>query len=159
MRRVLAVVFVLLAACPVLGGELTTRHKTPVRQRPSKSSKVLAHLPANTKIVSGERKDFWFHVRAKLEDGASVSGWVHQFDVVMTMGRSKGQLIAENKRLFAELTALRETVKQLRQEAEERAKKNAALEEELAGAKADLVKARGEVERLKAEVGKTRPRN
>ncbi|MFO7900199.1 MAG: hypothetical protein R6V58_14210 [Planctomycetota bacterium] len=129
MRYVIAVV-VLLAACPASGRELMTKDETPVHAKPEKGSRVLAKVPKNHRIRSDRRKDLWFHVSVKVE-GEAVEGWVHQAAVTTLMGRSKGQLLAENKRLYEEVVQLRREVERLRE-------KLAALEAELKAAKEQL---------------------
>lgn len=152
MRAPLAVLFVFLAACPAPGRELLTRNKTPVYREPSKSSRVLGHLSQNVKVSSDKRKDFWFHVSAEI-GGRALSGWVNQVDVTTTMGRSKGQLLAENERLYSELVELRSTkgqlLDQLKQTREE-------LKAALKKAEDDLAAAGKEISRLRASLKEAR---
>ena len=158
MRCLLAVVFVLLAAFPALGRELMTTRKARVHERPDAKSTILAEIEPNVKISSDRRKDFWFHVSVEVGN-KRVSGWVNQTDVVDVMGRSKGQLIAENKRLFAELTQLRRKTKAQAQEIEGAKQRVAALEQEkqaleaaLKEVLARLKQARQEIQRLKTQL-------
>lgn len=129
MRYAIAAVL-LLAAWPASGRELMTKEETPVHAEPEKGSRVLAKVPRNHRIRSDRRKNPWFHVSVKI-DGEAIEGWVHQAAVTTLMGRSKGQLLAENRRLYEEVEELRTEVKRLRE-------KLAALEAELKAAKAQL---------------------
>ena len=105
----------------------------------------------NTKVSSAKRQNYWFHVTAEIDD-KTVSGWVYQTDVNTLMGRSKGQLIAENNRLYDEAVDLRRKLKASnRQLAEARA--------EIDKLKAELDKARAEIKQLKADLDKARTKD
>ena len=110
MLRTTLVLLVLIAAVPAAAEEMITVNKTPIREKPDLKAEVLGEIPANVKITPSERRDFWFRVTYKAGD-KTVEGWVYQFDVDTLMGRSKGQLLAENKRLYDEVVELREKVK------------------------------------------------
>jgi len=156
MRRPMIALFVTLLAGPALGSELMTKAETSVYAEPSRKARVVAKLPPNVKVASDKRKDFWFHISIR-RDGRTVSGWVNQTDVSSTMGRSKGQLLAENRRLYEEVTALRKKTKEMaaalaaaeagaKAAKAENDKRRAALEQ----AQAELKRVRAEVQRLKA---------
>ena len=162
MRPALCALFVLLAACPALGRELMTKDKTSIYEKPDKASPVLGELAPNVRVASDKRKDFWFHVSVEI-DGKKVSGWVNQADVTTLMGRSKGQLLAENKRLYKEVTKLRTKNQELAQQVRETAKKlkkaednEAALMNALKQATSDLVQARKKIEELETAVKKAK---
>jgi predicted RNase H-like nuclease (RuvC/YqgF family) len=171
MRTRLAglLVFLFLFAAPVFAREMMTTGEARVYEKPDKDSAVVATLQPNVKVDSDERKDFWFHVDVKI-DGKAVSGWVYQTDIEDLMGRSKGQLLAENKRLFDELAALREKTKALDAELKESREKTksldaelkksreeqAALQETLDRAERALRAAQDEIERLRAEIQKAK---
>jgi len=130
MKTALAVLLVLLAACPALGSEFMTNNTTIVYEEPDRKSAVVAEIPVNVKISSDKRKDYWFHVTVQLDD-KEVSGWVNQEDVTDLMGRSKGQLLAENNHLYDELVALRKTVKELQAGLAAALEENKTLKEQL----------------------------
>lgn len=136
MRTTLALLLVLLAACPALGRELMTNDTTLVYEKPDRKSTVAAEIPVNVKISSDERKNYWFHVTVRIDD-EEVSGWVNQTDVTDLMGRSKGQLLAENDRLYEELVELRKTVKELQAGLAAVLKEKTVLEEQLQAATAE----------------------
>ena len=150
MTRSLCCVWIALAALPALGGELMTKNKTAVRERPDKNARTLGHIEANVKISFDRRERFWYHVAVKL-DGKDQSGWVHFTDVTEQAFRSRGQLLAENRRFYKELSDLREQVKKLRSELEQQAEAGKKL-------KTALAEARAEIRRLKAELQTTRTR-
>ena len=161
MKIIPVAALLLLIACPALGRELTTTKETAIHEKPDHKSRVLAKLPANVRVQSDERKKAWFHVTATI-DGKQVAGWAYRLDVATVMGRSKGQLLAENKSLFAEVNELRKTVKQLRAQLEQTgaqstqaAEKGAQLTTELAQVKAELTEARSTIGRLQAALAKT----
>jgi|GEM_PF-2840014 len=134
MKTALALLLVLFAARPALGSEFMTNNVTLVYEKPNRKSKVVAEIPVNVKISSDERKDYWFHVTVRLDD-ENISGWVNQTDVTDLMGRSKGQLLAENNRLYDELVALRRAVKELGAGLGSAMEEKAALEEQLQAAR------------------------
>ena len=78
--------------------------------------------PSGAQVGFGGRADGDLHCHQYIGCGGctisslrrTVSGWVNQADVRTMMGRSKGQLLAENKRLWKEVTALRKKVAELR---------------------------------------------
>lgn len=147
---------ILSAAAPTLGRELITRAKTPVYEKPDKNSAVLIELEPHVLLTSDEAKDFWFRVSVEVA-GKQVSGWVNQTDVSDTMGRAKGELLAENKQLLGEVTELRKKTKTLEQQLDDLDQKlkranesKLALQGELATMKAQLEKALDELKRLKA---------
>jgi len=142
MKTALAVLLVILAAAPAYGRELMTSDKTPVHEKPKDNSAVLTTLAANVRVTSDKRKDNWFRVTVEV-DGKEITGWVGRKHVTDMMGRSKGQLLAENRRLYAEVVDLRKTTAQLRKELAEAGKKLETTE-------ADLKKARAEIDLLKA---------
>jgi len=149
MRRAFSVLLVLLLAAPALSRELMTRKTAQVREKPDKRSKVLAEIAPNVKIDSDKRQDFWFHVSAQI-DGRTVSGWVNQADVTTMMGRSKGQLLAENRRLYDELADLRKRAKVAQNRLKAVAEEKTKLWDELEKATAALDQAKKETERLRA---------
>ena len=128
MLRIALVLLLVVVAVPAAGEEMITVNKTPIREKPDLKADVVGEIPANVKITPSERQDFWFRVTYKGGD-KTIEGWVYQFDVDTLMGRSKGQLLAENKRLYDELVELREKVNG--QDAELK-----AVKEQLAGATA-----------------------
>jgi len=136
MKTALAVLLVLFAACPALGSEFMTNNATLVYEKPDRKSDVVGEIPMNVKISSDERKDYWFHVTVQLDD-KEVSGWVNQQDVTDMMGRSKGQLLAENDRLYGELVELRKTVKELQAGFAAALEENKTLNERLQAAAAE----------------------
>ena len=142
MRTVLTAALVLLAAAPAVAREMVTTEETAVRAQPKKKAEVLATLAENVRITSDDRKDNWFRVTVEV-GGKEVTGWVHRGTVNDLLGRSKGQLLGENKRLYAEVVELRKTVKLLRADVE-------ALRTERDKLRAELNDARGEIKRLKA---------
>ena len=153
MRRPFSVLLVLLLTSPALSRELITRKAAQIHEKPDKKSRVLAEIAPNVKINSDKRQDFWFHVSIEI-DGRTVSGWVNQTDVTTMMGRSKGQLLAENRRLYSELADLRRKTKVAQERLKGAAEENAKLREDLDKAKAALDQARKEIERLKTAVKK-----
>jgi hypothetical protein len=163
MKYALAVLFVLAAAVPALGRELMTRNKATIYEKPDMKSKVLAQLPENVKIMSDDQKDFWFHVSVDLGD-KTVSGWVNQTDVETMMGRSKGQLLADTERLLNEVTELRSKAKVLQQELagvrnelDKAKQENANLKEALTKTTADLEATKTQMKRLKAPPDEPNP--
>jgi len=70
------------------------------------------------------------------------------------MGRSKGQLLAENRRLYDELVKLRQKTRVEQEKLKGSAEENANLRMDLDKAKAALDQARKEIERLKAALKK-----
>ncbi len=155
MKYVFAFLFVFSVACPALARELMTRDETSVYEQPDRKSKVLAKIAQNVKVTSEKRKDLWFHVSTTV-DGKKLLGWVNQADVDTMMGRSKGQLLAQNKRLYEELTALRETAKVQREELKTAAKENADLRQKLKKVRAELEEAKNQLRRLNAAGQKAR---
>ena len=144
---------VLLLTSPALSRELMTRKAAQIHEKPDKNSKVLAEIAPNVKIDSDKRQDFWFHVSVEI-DGRTVSGWVNQTDVTTMMGRSKGQLLAENRRLYDELAKLRRKTSVAQERLKGAAEENAKLREDLDKAKTALDQARKEIERLKVALKK-----
>jgi len=169
MRTIAVVFLVLFAALPTFAGELVTRDKASLYEKPDKNSAVLAVFGPNIKLTFDETRDFWHHVTAEV-DGRKVAGWVSAFDADTMMGRSKGQLLEENKRLFDEVSELRKKLKDqeaLTKDAAEKLAKAqadltdagagvAALKKDLAQANARLQAALDELGRLKAELEKAR---
>ncbi len=153
MRRPFSVLLVLLLTSPALSRELMTRKVAQIHEKPDKNSKVLAEIAPNLKIDSDKTQDFWFHVSVEI-DGRTVSGWVNQTDVTTMMGRSKGQLLAENRRLYDELVKLRQKTRVEQEKLKGSAEENANLRMDLDKAKAALDQARKEIERLKAALKK-----
>jgi len=160
MRRPFSVLLVLLLTSPALSRELITRKAAQIHEKPDKKSKVLAEIAPNVKIDSDKTQDFWFRVSVEI-DGRTVSGWVNQTDVTTMMGRSKGQLLAENRRLYDELVKLRQKTRVAQERLKGATEENANLRMDLDKAKAalDQVKAaldqaRKEIERLKTAVKK-----
>ena len=149
MRAAMTALLV-LAALPALAREMTTLEETPVRAEPKKNAAVVATLDANVRVHADERKDNWFRVTVEIDE-EEVSGWVHRRHVQDVMGRSKGQLLAENKRLYAEVVELRKTVKQLGEELAAARKQAEELEAELAAARATLKALKEAVERAGGE--------
>lgn len=152
MKYALAVFLVIAAAAPALGRELMTNAETPVLAKPKEGAAVLTKLAQNVRITSDKRKDNWFRVSVEV-DGKTISGWVQRGHVTDLMGRSKGQLLAENKRLYEEAVALRKTVKELRAEFAKAKQENGKLDAALKQAKAELEKwkaAAAELEKLRA---------
>lgn len=152
MRCVLAVFLVLAAAAPAFGRELMTTAETSVLAKPKKNAAVLTKLAQNVRITSDKRKDNWFRVSVEV-DGKTISGWVHRHNVTDLMGRSKGQLLAENKRLYEEVVKLRETLKELRAQLAKGKQENDKLDAALKEATAQLEKwkaAAAELEKLRA---------
>ena len=151
MRYVLAVFLVIAAAAPAFGRELMTNAETPVLATPKNGAAVLTKLAENVRISSDKRKDNWFRVSVEV-DGKTISGWVQRGHVTDLMGRSKGQLLAENKRLYDEAAALRKTLKELRAELAKAKQENDKLDAALKQARAELekLKAAAELEKLKA---------
>jgi len=152
MKCVLAVFFVIAAAAPAFGRELMTAAETPVLAKPKKNAAVLTKLAQNVRISSDKRKDNWFRVSVEV-DGKTISGWVHRHHVTGLMGRSKGQLLAENKRLYEEAVKLRKTLKEVRAQLAKARQENDKLAAALKEAKAQLEKwkaAAAELEKLRA---------
>ena len=143
MKYVLAVLLVIVVAAPVFGRELMTKDNTPVHAKPKKEAAVLTTVAKNVRIPFDKRKGNWFRVTIDV-DGKDVTGWVNRQHVIDLMGRSKGQLLAENKRLYDEVVELRKTTKKLRQELAAARKKGEQTE-------ARLKDALGQIEQLKAE--------
>ncbi len=150
MLPIYALVVVVVAATPSPVSEMMTRQKTLIRESPNPTARVLGELPPNVKVQSDERKDLWFHISVKTE-GADIKGWVHQADVMATMGRSKGQLIEENDRLYAELVMLREAKLLLEKDAQASREALRKAEDEIAGLKRQLSQTRAQL----AEAAKT----
>ena len=143
MRYVLAVLLVVAVAAPVLAGVLMTKDDTPVYAKQQLKAAVLTTVAKNVRIPFDKRKGNWFSVTVDA-DGKDVTGWVNRQHVIDLMGRSKGQLLAENKRLYDEVVELRKTTKKLRQELAAARKKGEQTE-------ARLKDALGQIEQLKAE--------
>ena len=153
MKYLAAVLLTWFAAFPVFATELMTVNRTPVLAEPTKAAKVLGHVERNVVVQSDRRKDYWFHVTVKVDE-QTVTGWVYQTDVQNMMGRSKGQLLGENKRLYDDLIELRKRNKELTgrlRETQDTLKKVGAERDEL---KRDLDTARRELAELKAASGK-----
>ena len=142
MKYALVVLFVLAVAAPVVGSELMTNDETPVRAKPKAKAAVLTTIAKNVRIPFEKRKGNWFLVTVDV-DGKDVTGWVSRRHVTDLMGRSKGQLLAENKNLYNEVVELRKTTKQLRAELAEAKRKGEDSDTKL---KAAL----GEIAQLKA---------
>lgn len=156
MLPVYAVLIAVVTASPSPVVELMTRQKAIVREAPSETARAVAELPPNIKVQSDERKDFWFHISARV-GSTEVKGWVNQTDVTTIMGRSKGQLIEENDRLYKELVSLREAEARLEKDAgsareaiRKAEEEIAELKRQLAQARAELAEARKTIERLEA---------
>lgn len=138
-----------VAAAAVLAGslaaadDLITVNKTQLREKPDSSSTLLVEIPVNTRLVSTERKELWYKVKYTANDKA-LTGWVSEQDVDNMMGRSKGQLLEENKKLVDEVETLRKSL------AEEKAK-NATLEKEKAAQAEVLAQERAKSKELEDE--------
>ncbi len=143
MRYVLAALLVIAVAAPVFAGVLMTKDETPVHAKPQKKAPALTTVAKNVRIPFDKRKGNWFRVTVDV-DGKKVTGWVARQHVTDLMGRSKGQLLVENKSLYDEVVELRKTTKKLRQEL-------AAAKKKLEQAAAKLTEALAQVEQLKAE--------
>lgn len=143
MRYVLAVLLVIAVAAPAFGRELMTKDATPVHAKPQKKAVALTTVAKNVRIPSDKRKGNWFRVTVDV-DGKKVTGWVARQHVTDMMGRSKGQLLAENKRIYDEVVELRKMTKKLRAEL-------AAAKKKHEQAAAKLKNALAQVEQLKAE--------
>ena len=133
---------VIAVAAPAAGGELMTNDETPVHAKPRKKAAVLTTIAKNVRIPFDKRKDNWFLVTVQV-DGKGVTGWVNRKLVSDLMGRSKGQLLAENKSLYDEVVELRKAKKQLQAELAEAKKKGE-------GSEARLRDALAQIEQLKA---------
>lgn len=133
MKYALAVLMVLAAAAPAFSRDLMTTGDTPVRAKPRKNAAVLTTIKANVRIPFDKRKDNWFRVTVDV-DGKAVTGWVNRKHVTDLMGRSKGQLLAENKRLYDEVVELRKTTKKLQADLAAAQKQRAASDAKLRAA-------------------------
>jgi hypothetical protein len=144
----LSAAVLLAAGSAAFGMELTTEREASVYAKPDRTSEVLVTVPAFTKLSSEEQKDFWYRVTVK-HGGRTVRGWVRHTDVQAQMGRSKGQLLAQNKRLF-------EAVGRLRKEKSELAARLRESQEELALFRAKARALASTVTELKAELERVR---
>jgi len=126
----LTVLIGLLVSGTASASTLLTLNETPVREKPDEDAPVLATVEPFVKLHSAKRRDFWFLVSVEV-DGKIVSGWVNQTDVSDMMGRSKGQLLAQNDKLLEEFGKLRKQIKAAQVRLEEQAGENATLKEEL----------------------------
>jgi hypothetical protein len=136
------IAFVLFISLPAAAGTLMTRARTPVRAEPKQGARVLCEIPQNVKIPFDERNNFWYRVSCKAE-GRRVEGWVFYEHVDNMMGRTKGQLLAQNDQLYQELVELRAEVAKQKAAAEE-------AREELAEAKQTAQRFRDEAQAAKA---------
>ena len=143
MRYALPVLFVLAAALPALGEEATsttrsfvpvelmTNAETPVHAEADEESAVVGTVPESVRLVADDQDGFWYHITYGA-GGERVSGWVFGTDVDNLMGRSKGQLLAESRRLYDEVVELRKQVQRLEAQLEEAREEAKGLEEQLA---------------------------
>jgi len=153
MKYLAAVLLTWFAASPLLAAELMTIKRTPVRAQPQKAATILGHVEGNIILKSDRRKDYWFHVTVKVGQ-QTVTGWVYQTDVQNMMGRSKGQLLAENKRLYNELLELRGRNKELTHRLGQAQDSLKTVSTERDQLKHDLDTARKELAELKAASAK-----